>query len=289
MPYNITEAATWTTNVRGVATTDPALGGATGEANMSAEDLTDRTLYLKTKLEALGATGTWTEAQFTADGTWNVPAGVSQILVVRAKGGGGGGAGSWTSASAVHHSGGGGGEGAEVTLIPITVTAGWTLDIDIGAGGAGGTAIVTNDTYSSGVLGSAGADTTLKHGATTLLTVGGGLGGGVSSPNPSGAGGSGVFVGQMLAGVGGSATADGVTTYGQSGGDGSSGGNGDPGGKGGGQRGGLGGVALSTGSRAATVGVDGGGGGGGEHGNGAAGGNGSLRIGYWAFDITGNT
>ena len=290
MTFNINDAAaTFEAAVRGVSTTDPVLGGTAGEANMAATDLALRTKYLKAKLEALGAVGTWTEAQFTADGTFVVPAGVTQILVVRAKGGGGGGAGSWTSASAVHHSGGGGGEGAEVTLIPIAVTAGWTLDIDIGAGGAGGTAIATSDTYVSGVLGTAGADTTLKHGATALLTVGGGLGGGVSSPNPSGAGGSGVMVGQMLAGVGGVATQDGVSTYGQSGGDGASGTNPDPGGKGGGQRGGLGGAALSTGSRAATAGVDGGGGGGGNAGNGAAGGNGSLRIGYWSFDITGNT
>ena len=118
MTFNINDAAaTFEAAVRGVSTTDPVLGGAAGEANMAATDLALRTKYLKAKLEALGAVGTWTEAQYTADGTFVVPAGVTQILVVRAKGGGGGGAGSWTSASAVHHSGGGGGEAHRVGAV----------------------------------------------------------------------------------------------------------------------------------------------------------------------------
>lgn len=287
MPYNISESSTWTTNVRGVSTTDPVLGGSTGQANYSAKDLTDRTKWLKDKLAAVAVASTWTEEQFTADDTWVVPAGVTQILV-KAKGAGGGGSGAWTTAGGALHPGGGGGEGAEVDWVPLTVTPGWTLTIDVGAGGAGGTGISTSDTYAASVLGSDGAATKVKHNTDVLVSCGGGKGGGIASGNGDGPGAD-VMAGQGLGGLGGSATVDGITYRGAPGGDSDI----TPGklaGNGGGQGGGQGGATLNSASRSASAGVCGGGGGGGiAGGNGAAGGDGYVRIAYIANAVTGNT
>jgi hypothetical protein len=71
------------------------------------------------------------EVQYTANGTFTVPTGVTAIEVIAVGGGGGGGGGNDVSA-------GGGGGGGQVVQRQVNVTPGTTYNIAIGAGGHGG-------------------------------------------------------------------------------------------------------------------------------------------------------
>jgi len=54
---NITEIAQWEAAIREIATTDPVVGGATGPANVQAQQLANRTVYLKNQIAQLLASG----------------------------------------------------------------------------------------------------------------------------------------------------------------------------------------------------------------------------------------
>ena len=96
--------------------------------------------------------------------TFTVPAGVTQLSAV-VVGGGGGGAGSDGTESQGNTGGGGGG----LAYGTFTVTPGENLTVTVGAAGQAGS--------NTGTDGTAGGDTTIARGATTLLSGGGGLGG----------------------------------------------------------------------------------------------------------------
>jgi hypothetical protein len=71
------------------------------------------------------------EVQYTANGTFTVPTGVTAVEVVAVGGGGGGGGGNDAAA-------GGGGGGGQVVRRNVNVTPGTTYNIQVGAGGHGG-------------------------------------------------------------------------------------------------------------------------------------------------------
>lgn len=199
---------------------------------------------------------------FTAGGTFTVPYGVNAIDVFLVGGGGAGG----TSAGLV--GGGGGGGGYTKTYKSIPVSAGASIPVVVGSGGAAGTNMVTSVGATGGsssvtVSGTAytanggnGGDTYIN--ASGNGGSGGGSGGGGSTgySNPGGAGGS-----NGAGGVGGS-TGQGTTTTAFAEGSGTV------------YSGGGGGTAYlnSTGNPAAaggSGGVSGGGSGCGAQGNGA--------------------
>jgi Glycine-rich domain len=94
--------------------------------------------------------------------TFTVPTGKSTIWVSQAGGGGSG------ATSGTHYYGG---DSGELKMCEeVSVTAGETLDVTIGAGGV----------YAAG--GNDGGATTLKRGATTLVSCSGGKKGGSGSP-----------------------------------------------------------------------------------------------------------
>lgn len=275
---NVAETSTWTTGVYQLETTDPVQGGAAGIANQQAKDLASRTKWLKDKLAAVAVEANITEVLITSTQTWTAPAGVDQILILEAVAAGGGGAGSWKNAAgSITIPGGGGGEGARVEGLLLSVTPSTGYTVTVGAAGAGGTAL-QSDTYAGTVLGAAGSN--LTFGA--LLTLVGGSGGGVSSPNSMGSALQGVSVG----GDGGTCSHGGVTYKGKRGGHatGIAGAGGDGGGQCGG-KGGIGGASMPS----ATAGTLGGGGGGDADGDGGAGGAGFVRFCYITNAVTGNT
>ena len=174
--------------------------------------------------------------EFTADGTWDVPAGITSVVFYCWGAGGGGGA-------AATYGGGGGGGGSVFVSSASPVTPGETITVVIGQGGAAG---------------AAGTDTTVT-------------GSGGTATIPSGAAGvAGTIAGQGAGGAGGSG---GITTY-AGGAGGGGGGSVTNGGGGGGSAGtgGVGGAGASTGTRG-TAGMRAGGGvtDGGVGGTGAAG------------------
>ena len=79
------------------------------------------------------------EVQYTANGTFTVPTGVTAVEVVAVGGGGGGGGGNRTAA-------GGGGAGGQVVRRQVNVTPGTTYNIQIGAGGHGGQGAIVSAT-----------------------------------------------------------------------------------------------------------------------------------------------
>ncbi len=120
-------------------------------------------------------------AEFTEDGTFTVPAGVT-LISITACGGGGGGGGSLaltnTSVSLQVGSGGGGG-GDVIIKKEYTVTPGQVLDITIGKGGAYGTPAAGGSERKNG--GNGGA-TVIGN----LVTLQGGYGGqGIAHTNSS--------------------------------------------------------------------------------------------------------
>jgi hypothetical protein len=226
----------------------------------------------------------WVEVVFTAGDTHDLPVDVEEVFVVEGVAAGGGGAGYWSD-SGIHASGGGGGEGSRAEMLLLAVTAGEVLTVAVGTGGAGGTAEISAGAPTSGLNGATGGNLTITGGTSgLLLTLNGGAGG--------------TNIGQtrgFTGGEGGSTTLSGRIFRGQRGNSGvaHTAGNtvnefvGDS--KGGGYTGGT-----HNGSGVPQVGVQGGGGAGATilysgsaGGNGAAGGNGVLRLGYWTSSITG--
>lgn len=178
---------------------------------------------------------------FTSSGTFTVPASVTTVWVSMSGGGGGGGngypAGSWMDYTDA--GGGGGGGGDAVNSSVLTVTAGASHTITIGAGGAASTG-----TYTSG--GNGGSSS-----FGSLLTVAGGGGGGYAGSGTGGARGTAGGSGGV---AGGSGVSDAVFY---------NGGGWGMGGDGGGSMFGAGGIGAKSSGAGSTGGKYGGGGGGG--------------------------
>lgn len=127
-------------------------------------------------------------ARFTADGTFQVPAGIVVARVECFGGGGGGGGGRGAAAGAVRNGGGGGGGGgkrsAEFAAAALG-SAGDSISVDVAAGGSSGTGGSSNNGNPGGV----GGNTTFG----SLLTGygGGGGAGGTNTNTQTGGGGGG--------------------------------------------------------------------------------------------------
>ncbi len=117
--------------------------------------------------------------EFSSSGTFDVPAGVTEITV-KAWGAGGGGGGCDRGTPVVGGDGGGGG----FITGTISVTPLETLTIDVGTGGSGG----TGGSNQGGDGGGGGGYSALRRGSNYLFVAGAGGGGGGSDDNSSGAG-----------------------------------------------------------------------------------------------------
>lgn len=107
--------------------------------------------------------------QFTASGTFNVPQGVTQVLLIGCgQGGGGGGSIAGAASAGPGAASGGGGGGAPLCTQVVAVTPGGTCALTIGSGSNGG---------SAGALGGNGASTTFVGASVTATFMGGGGGG----------------------------------------------------------------------------------------------------------------
>ncbi|EBU7102253.1 tail fiber protein [Salmonella enterica subsp. enterica serovar Agona] len=193
---------------------------------------------------------------FTANGTFTVPDGVTQVFVEMLGGGGGGGGGAVTDGGFAGASGGSGGTCGSTNISIVPVTPGGKYAVIVGAGGVGGVAASQSSTAPSGIHtlvtstpGSPGID-----GGDSIfvnVTAKGGSGGAdgvistvsVINPAPSGNGAAGENSSYGTGGSGGSNTDGGnAGGYGAGGGGGARGkttgsdntysGSGFPGGKG---------------------------------------------------------
>ena len=211
---------------------------------------------------------------FTASvNTWTVPTAVTMIELFLVAPGGGGGGGAIVAANG---SGGGGGGGQVVPWIPVTVTPGQVLTIQLGvAGTGGGSATAGNAGTSASVTGSSptvsvvalggkggGSGGTATVGGTGG-NYGGGSGGGTLNASTMTEPGNGQFGGGGMGGLsttvaGGAGGAEPYFGYGGGGGGGAE--SGGTAGTGGGSSGGSG-VVANNGSNA-TANTGGGGGGG---------------------------
>jgi hypothetical protein len=188
------------------------------------------------------------QEEFTASGSFVVPAGITSISAA-VVGGGGGGGGSDDSDET-----GGGGGGGGLAYATFEVTPDETLTVTIGSGGNGG---------GTGGNGAAGGASSISRAGTPLVAANGGSGG-----QHRGGGGAG---GAVTTGTGGTGGAGGAGSNRSST---NAGGGGGAGGYSG--NGGAGGSAASTGS--ATAGSGGGGGGGGGGTNNATRGGGGVGL-----------
>lgn len=212
-----------------------------------------------------------TTATFTADGTFNVPAGVTSALIETWGGGG---------PSSGHFSGGtgrGGGGGA-YAADTVALTPGEALAVVVGNGGTAGIASNTGN----GII---GPDTSVKRGGTTLvLAASGGPGLAPGGGGTAGAGGTTAASTGSTKWAGGSG---GATTFGSGGGSAGSTGPGGTGTNGVGGIAGTGTNGTAGSNRDGTAPIPGnpvGGGAGGHTGAattaGAIGGRGEVRITY---------
>jgi len=118
--------------------------------------------------------GAQTTSQFTANGAFVVPAGITTVQV-EAWGGGGAGGTAVAQGSQTRVAGGGAG-GAYVKNASVTVTPGASISVTVGGGGTGNT----------GTRGNSGGNTIFSSG--TAVTASGGLGGFNSNGSTPGAG-----------------------------------------------------------------------------------------------------
>jgi hypothetical protein len=114
--------------------------------------------------------------EFTQSGTFNVPAGITHLLVELWGAGGGGGGGVDDAVDGFFSAGsGGGGGGYTRTVIPVVPSA--TYNVIVGAGGAGGFAAAGSTTI--GTSGASGQSTSVTDSSSTVVaTAAGGAGGG---------------------------------------------------------------------------------------------------------------
>lgn len=149
-----------------------------------------------------GGGGSSGNREFSGNGTWTVPAGVTAIQVEAwgASGGGGGSSAVWSVATTPFYAGGGGASGEYIKVVTIPVTPAETLEIVIGAPGAAG-----DGTGADLSAGGDGGPSIIRRSSTDLVSAHGGGGGGKGSVyGYNGVGGTG--------GSGGSASAGSVNT-----------------------------------------------------------------------------
>ncbi|VVO63614.1 hypothetical protein PS870_00923 [Pseudomonas fluorescens] len=125
----------------------------------------------------LGQLQNWGSQMFSANGTFNVPAGITMVYVTLC-GSGGGGAAYFDVSSA----GGGGGGGASGLRVPVAVTPLTAITVTVGVAGTGG--------QSAGAAGVAGGASSFG----ALLSAPGGAGGTAAGIGGSGGSGSGSIV-----------------------------------------------------------------------------------------------
>lgn len=218
-----------------------------------------------------GGGGTLQGQEFTANGSFVAPTGVTAVWITMVGGGAGGGARSTTAGA------GGGGAGELCQGVPVLVVAGNTYAVAIGAGGAGAPAGAAGD-------GTAGGDTSFTAGVTLVCKGGkggigtaigsGGVGGGVGGqtaavPAPIGIAEAPLYTAGSTGGTGGNAGVVGNIGGGSGGyAGGAAGATGGGGGGGGGGAstvygtGATGGTGNANGSDATAYGTGGGGAGG---------------------------
>lgn len=119
----------------------------------------------------------WNSQTFNASGSFTVPSGVTEVLIISRGGGGGGGKGFPTTTT---YSGGGGGSGGYARS-KVSVTPGEVFSVSVGAGGAGA--------LENGNYGGNGGNSTAKgvtgyggKGPSSLYGNSAGAGGGTSHP-----------------------------------------------------------------------------------------------------------
>ncbi len=179
---------------------------------------------------------------FNTSGTFDVPAGVTQ-LTVQAWGGGGAGGGSTNAGTFNARGGAGGGGGAYVSKV-LTVTPGSTLNVTVASAVSG----------SSGATGDAGNPSTIVGFESQVYAAGGSGGAGnVSGGSPAGGAGGTIAASQGDTKTAGTTGENGATGFSATAGDGGAGANG----------GGTGGAGRASGSGAGGTGTAPGGGGGG--------------------------
>jgi hypothetical protein len=149
-------------------------GGATGQALVKASSADMDFTW------ATSGGGTMYQTTFTStNATWSIPSGVTKIEALVISGGGGGGG---TNATASNYGGGGGGGGYVCKF--ITLSGDTTLNIVVGAGGAGGA------TSGSGTAGGT-SSITGNQSSTVYATIAGGGYGGAAGGTAGGTGASG--------------------------------------------------------------------------------------------------
>ena len=142
------------------------------------------------KVKGLGALGNETAIVFTNHAkavTWAVPANLENVRFLVVGGGGGGGGDNCASDGCTGGAGGGG--GGVVTGVVYSIAANSSVEVSVGAGGAGGTAGMKPGTASSNYYGGGkiGSNSSFAIGGITYITAkGGGRDLGVSKTSSSG-------------------------------------------------------------------------------------------------------
>lgn len=128
---------------------------------------------------------------FTANGSFVVPSGVSVVVIkMTGGGGGGGGGGNYEYNGGSAGDGGNGGGGGASSAIILKVSAGDALAFVIGGGGSGGAAASGNFNNNSGYGGGSGSPTYVVRGVVELIRCNGGGGGGGGTGGFNGANGA---------------------------------------------------------------------------------------------------
>lgn len=199
-PYALTIQGNGTTLTNGtydgsaaktVNITASFIGAAPSTHNHAASQITSGTLpvarggtgvtSLDSLKSSLGISGDTCINLITTSGTWTAPTTSNQKFHVIVVGGGGGGGGSLPTGSS-DATGGGGGGGGYITVKDLTIAAGTSVTITIGAGGAGGANRTSDVTYATN--GSSGGTTSFG----SLASAAGGKGGGAAGQHGVGYG-----------------------------------------------------------------------------------------------------
>ena len=156
---------------------------------------TTRHAPLITCLALALAPAAWADtASFTTPGTidWVVPANVSKVTIECRGSGGAGGSAQDTSGTALS---GGGAGGSYAKKVNLTVVAGTTYKVIVGAGGVGLTTGLVNGTVNSVQQGGSSSFTTSDSSTTYCLAVGGAGGKNAVNATPTASGGLGTTTG----------------------------------------------------------------------------------------------